>query len=297
MGVSDRMATDGVLYEGWGAKGMHNLNRTVTLQEAAESLEVSRYDAVLMVSARAKENAYRDSEERPGGYIGNSFGGPLGSGIQKAVEAKSQVVSAVEELVDEYEVSGELPELITPGLPEDILAEMEAEDATGAQDAADISTPSGIGARSKAGAAAMAEELGIEAEGLGLLTADDTESRVAPATPRPFGRDGARAEVEDEAEEAEEDDDETDDLLGGLSKALLDGEGDDSFEDAIVLDGDGDDDTDGAADGELSLGNEDGDEDELFEETADENDLLDLFGDVRPLENSVEASGMSPGDA
>ena len=80
MGVSDRMATDGVLYEGWGAKGMHNLNRTVTLQEAAESLEVSRYDAVLMVSARAKENAYRDSEERPGGYIGNSFGGPRGGG-------------------------------------------------------------------------------------------------------------------------------------------------------------------------------------------------------------------------
>ena len=55
-------------------------------------------------------------------------------------------------------------------------------------------------------------------------------------------------------------------MRGGLSKALLDGEGDDSFEDAIVLDGDGDDDTDGAADGELSLGNEDGDEDELFEE-------------------------------
>ena len=63
MGVSDRMATDGQLYDGWGAEGMRVLNRTASLQERAHDT-VTRYDAVLIVAARAKQNAYENAEVR-----------------------------------------------------------------------------------------------------------------------------------------------------------------------------------------------------------------------------------------
>ena len=47
-GVSDRMANDGLLYDGWGAEGMRILNSTASLQEVCEAKEISRYDAVLI---------------------------------------------------------------------------------------------------------------------------------------------------------------------------------------------------------------------------------------------------------
>ena len=62
MGVSDRMANYGLLYEGWGAEGMRVLNKTATLQEVSESFGTTRYDTVLIVAARAKENAYQNAE-------------------------------------------------------------------------------------------------------------------------------------------------------------------------------------------------------------------------------------------
>ena len=93
-GVSDRMANDGLLYDGWGAKGLETLNSTATLQQLAEDREISRYDAVLIVAARAKEKAYQSVDEEEGrGYIGSSFGGPMGAGARKPLPAKSQVVT------------------------------------------------------------------------------------------------------------------------------------------------------------------------------------------------------------
>ena len=63
MGVSDRTANDGLLYEGWGAEGMRVLNSTASFQQVAEGRGVSRYDQVLIVAARAKENAYNSADD------------------------------------------------------------------------------------------------------------------------------------------------------------------------------------------------------------------------------------------
>ena len=135
MGVSDRTATDGVLYDGWGAEGMRVLNSTSTLQQHAEDLQISHYDAVLIVAARAKENAYQAAEEQPGGYIGSSFDGPMGSGMKRPPPAKSQVISAIEELLVEVEENGRLPDLVTPGIPDELLEMMAAESAAEASEA------------------------------------------------------------------------------------------------------------------------------------------------------------------
>ena len=181
-GVSDRMANDGLLYEGWGKEGMEMLNTTATLQQLAEDKDISRYDAVLLVSARAKELAYKASEEE-GSYLGSSFGGPMGVGSRKPLPAKSQVVTAIEELLDEVQTTGELPELVPPGTPEDEL--LEEGDEQGADE------EGGATAEAVPGAAASAEGVpggGEEAAGdvdellAGLLV------RAAPIAPRdPLG--------------------------------------------------------------------------------------------------------------
>jgi len=142
-GVSDRMANDGLLYDGWGADGMAMLNTTASLQQQAEDMEISRYDQVLLVAQRAKENAYQSAEEETGpGYLGSSFGGPMGAGMRKPLPAKSQVVSAIEELLEEVQTTGELPDLVTPGTPPEELpgyddAEAAAAEAAAAADAAE----------------------------------------------------------------------------------------------------------------------------------------------------------------
>ena len=69
-------------------EGMQVLNSTASLQQRAEDLEISRYDAVLIVAARAKDNAYQSAEEQPG-YIGSSFGGPMGNGMRRPPPATS----------------------------------------------------------------------------------------------------------------------------------------------------------------------------------------------------------------
>ena len=53
----------------------------------------------------------------------------MGQGVRKKKPAKSEVVSAIEELVDEYEASGKLPELVTPGIPQDVLDQWAEEEA------------------------------------------------------------------------------------------------------------------------------------------------------------------------
>lgn len=100
MGVSDRMATDGLLYEGWGKEGMANLEKTTAVQRFAKELGISHFTAVLMVSQRAKEldDAAREEDTS---YVGNSFGGSLGAGARKKKPAKSLVVLAVEQLLEE----------------------------------------------------------------------------------------------------------------------------------------------------------------------------------------------------
>jgi len=242
MGVSDRMANDGLLYDGWGAEGMSMLNHTASLQQRAESLEISRYDAVLIVAARAKENAYQSAEEDGPAYIGSGFGGPMGAGARRPLPAKSQVVVAIEELLDEVEKTGHLPQLATPGDQSEELerwAEHRAAQDGGSPEADD---------------------------GSALLSDDAT-------TLRPQEAEGSAPATEDPALDVHEDA-----YVGQDAETSQDGPVGDA-------DADGDDDDDLLA-GLLS--HDDGFDDSLS---------LDHFAtEEQGGDDSIEASGMSPGD-
>jgi len=210
MGVSDRMANDGLLYDGWGKEGMRVLNRTATLQQLAEDRGISRYDTCLIVAVRAKEKAYASAEE-PGGYLGSSFGGPMGSGMRKPKPAKSQVVAAVEELLEEVDMVGEFPQLVTPGIPPELeeqwLREEEEEAAARAAEA--LSTEDAA----EAAAAVSAMELGeLFSDALdGVLDEDDDAREVAEDD-----EDDPLAALLDGEDDGEDDDfdDDLDALLG-----------------------------------------------------------------------------------
>ena len=62
-GASDRMAQDGVLYDGWGAEGLKSLNISNSLLDHAEDVGVNRYDLTRIVAAQAKEIAYAHCTE------------------------------------------------------------------------------------------------------------------------------------------------------------------------------------------------------------------------------------------
>jgi len=205
MGVSDRMANDGLLYDGWGADGMSMLNHTASLQQRAEALEVSRYDAVLIVAARAKENAYQSAEEDGPAYIGSGFGGPMGAGTRRPLPAKSQVVAAIEELLEEVESTGLLPQLATPGTPPEELDRWAEHQAAQEEDAS----------------VALLSDDALAERPLG--TEGSTRANAAPTTP---AGDPALSATPDGDGDANGDDD---DLLAGLLNH-------DGFDDSLSLD-------------------------------------------------------------
>ena len=65
LGVSDRMANDGLLYDGWGAEGLRVLNVSAGLQVMGEEKGLNRFELALAVARRAKENAYALAEVQP----------------------------------------------------------------------------------------------------------------------------------------------------------------------------------------------------------------------------------------
>jgi len=189
LGVSDRMANEGLLYEGWGAQGMEYLNRTATLQVVAEEQTISRYDAVLVVAQRAKENAYQSVEEETG-YLGSSFGGSVGSGMRKPLPAKSQVVAAIEELLEEVEVTGRLPDVVLPTMRQslgdwvdpadrveeaDVPAELALADA-----AANLDAPASA---AESGPEKLLEDLLTSAAASEELLEEDFDDELIPETP------------------------------------------------------------------------------------------------------------------
>ena len=62
-GASDRMAQDGLLYDGWGAEGLKSLNVSNSLVDHADDAGVNRYDLTRIVAAQAKEIAYAHCTE------------------------------------------------------------------------------------------------------------------------------------------------------------------------------------------------------------------------------------------
>ena len=286
-GVSDRMANDGLLYDGWGAKGLETLNSTATLQQLAEDREISRYDAVLIVAARAKEKAYQSVDEEEGrGYIGSSFGGPMGAGARKPLPAKSQVVAAVEELLGEVEETGELPELVTPGLPSEEDLDRWAMDASAAQGLDPAEAAAALAAAK--GDAAAAEEMEL----------DELEQEAAA---------GLAALLADEAFDDDFDDDEdpeasAEELIGGAAPAAavaapVNGAANGVANGAVA---NGADAPKAGIDALLDdiLDGEDFDDDVELGEDGDSEQFADLFniGGDGDASEGVEAGGMSPGD-
>jgi hypothetical protein len=286
-GVSDRMANDGLLYDGWGAKGLETLNSTATLQQLAEDREISRYDAVLIVAARAKEKAYQSVDEEEGrGYIGSSFGGPMGAGARKPLPAKSQVVAAVEELLGEVEETGELPELVTPGLPSEEDLDRWAMDASAAQGLDPAEAAAALAAAK--GDAAAAEEMEL----------DELEQEAAA---------GLAALLADEAFDDDFDDDEdpeasAEELIGGAAPAAavaapVNGAANGVANGAVA---NGADAPKAGIDALLDdiLDGEDFDDDVELGEDGDSEQFADLFniGGGDDASEGVEAGGMSPGD-
>ena len=215
-------------------------------------------------------------QEAGTGYIGSSFGGNMGQGVRKKKPAKSEVVSAIEELVDEYEASGKLPELVTPGIPQDVLDQWAEEEAAeeAALMAAAVAKKS-LAAQKKSNRAAAAASAAAKLKALsqqGALDDDDDEE----------GGEGDEDEDEDDVVVDEDDD--------YVLASLL---GEDDFEDDVLLedeDVEAEAEADGAAGGSgLPVAGDD---------AFDDDELADLFGSVgMSRDGAVEASGMSPGDA
>ena len=91
--TSDRMANDGLLYEGWGAEEMDVLNKSVALMDNADQRGLNRYELALALARRAKEIAHISLEKDEA---------VLSSGLHPVAAAKqaagSFVVRAVNEL-------------------------------------------------------------------------------------------------------------------------------------------------------------------------------------------------------
>jgi hypothetical protein len=215
-------------------------------------------------------------QEAGTGYIGSSFGGNMGQGVRKKKPAKSEVVSAIEELVDEYEASGKLPELVTPGIPQDVLdqwAEEEAADEAALMAAA-VAKKS-LAAQKKSDRAAAAASAAAKLKALsqqGALDDDEEEE----------GGEGDEDEDEDDVVVDEDDD--------YVLASLL---GEDDFEDEVLLE-DEDVEAVAEADGAARGSGRPAAGDDAF----DDDELADLFGSVgMSRDGAVEASGMSPGDA
>lgn len=188
----------------------------------------------------------------------------MGSGVRKPKPAKSDIVSAIEHLIAEYEETGELPELVTPGIPDELLDQWAAEDAAELQmlhpNVSDVS-PEGAAALGL-----IANDVALDS--LGLL-ADSAARAIDVADDKEVDEDDGG---EDGGGDIEDDDD--DDLLASLL-------GEDDFDDDLSLD---DDEVESAA-------NRD-------DEVPEDREMIDLFGDmVVSSDGGVEATGMSPGDS
>ena len=153
----------------------------------------------------------------------------MGTGARKPKPARSEVVGAIEELLVEYEETNALPRLITPGIPQEMLDQWDAEDAEEEEQAA-------LKALAKAGTPAVASDMGEgpaaldqmqlvteDLAGLGLLAdgGSDVEGAAVDASEAPAG--GPTAEPEPPSGD--------DDILAGLLGEL-------STEDDLLVDGD-----------------------------------------------------------
>jgi len=100
MGVADRMASHGLLYDGWGADGLKSLNQSNRLLDEAENAGVNRYDLTRIVAAKAKELAYANCADNDMS-LNPMLSGSLMSRPPKV--RKPHVMEAINGIQDEME--------------------------------------------------------------------------------------------------------------------------------------------------------------------------------------------------
>ena len=95
MGAENRMASHGLLYEGWGKEGMENLNTSCSVLDKGYEHEMNRYEITLMVARRAKEAAYQQTQDEDESLMTNAVG------------RKKQRLSHVMQAIREIEVESD----------------------------------------------------------------------------------------------------------------------------------------------------------------------------------------------
>ena len=258
MGAENRMASHGLLYEGWGKEGMENLNTSCSVLDKGYEHEMNRYEITLMVARRAKEAAYQQTQDEDESLMTNAVG--------RKKQRLSHVMQAIREIEVESDASGSLSD----GIDDDLAfpavggvaaaaAAAAAEQASAAAAAAD---PAGVAAAAAAGAPAPADPPPTAAGISGAAALGGVAPSGAPTSLDGDGGAAAFQRINDE-------------LLAAAEQA----------EQAAVGDAVG---GDAAAFSELL---------EVDDEFGSE-ELAELFGglDLDGSGGSIEAGGMHPGD-
>ena len=258
MGAENRMASHGLLYEGWGKEGMENLNTSCSVLDKGYEHEMNRYEITLMVARRAKEAAYQQTQDEDESLMTNAVG--------RKKQRLSHVMQAIREIEVESDASGSLSD----GIDDDLAfpavggvaaaaAAAAAEQASAAAAAAD---PAGVAAAAAAGAPAPADPPPTATGISGAAALGGVAPSGAPTSLDGDGGAAAFQRINDE-------------LLAAAEQA----------EQAAVGDAVG---GDAAAFSELL---------EVDDEFGSE-ELAELFGglDLDGSGGSIEAGGMHPGD-
>lgn len=111
-GASDRMAQDGLLYDGWGAEGLKSLNTSNGLLDHADDVGVNRYDLTRIVAAQAKEIAYAHCTEED--MLNPMLSGNMARTPRNRVP---HVMRAIKELQNEIDESSNSPPVVEAAKP------------------------------------------------------------------------------------------------------------------------------------------------------------------------------------
>ena len=128
MGAENRMASHGLLYEGWGKEGMENLNTSCSVLDKGYEHEMNRYEITLMVARRAKEAAYQQTQDEDESLMTNAVG--------RKKQRLSHVMQAIREIEVESDASGSLSDGIDDDLAFPAVGGVAAAAAAAAAEAA-----------------------------------------------------------------------------------------------------------------------------------------------------------------
>ena len=214
-GASDRMAQDGVLYDGWGAEGLKSLNASNSLLDHADDVGVNRYDLTRIVAQQAKDIAYAHCTE-------DDMLNPMLAGNQARTPRSRvpHVMRAIKELQIEIDESYAPATEVTTSKAKPKAKPSPKEARTGAAQASRGANPAPAPSISLDGDGGQANLQKLNQELLDAEDAEQAAERLGTAA-------GAAAAAEPLS------DDGFDQLLADLSEVDMD---DDDFDDAELDD-------------------------------------------------------------